>query len=143
MIFLYLIVVISFFITIVDIIIRFPLQGEVIDYSDIQLIAINVLGILIQIIFFSYGLFRAIKGTLSPKRMGVVIVAYFGAMCITGSENIARYTTWQMVIIGVVLIVPNLLGAIASFFYFIRYNNSKIFLGGMILTNLRLFLLSY
>lgn len=49
MIALYAFVVISFFITIVDIIIRFPLQSEMIDYNDIQAIVINVLALLIQI----------------------------------------------------------------------------------------------
>ena len=53
---LYAFVVISFFITIVDIIIRFPLQSEMIDYNDIQAIVINVLALLIQIVFFAYGL---------------------------------------------------------------------------------------
>ena len=86
MIALYAFIVFSFLITIIDMIIRFPLQSQAVDYSDIQLIVINILGIIIQIVFFTYGLYQAVKGTLSPKRMGVVIVAYFGAMCITGSE---------------------------------------------------------
>ena len=70
MIALYAFVVISFFITIVDIIIRFPLQSEMIDYNDIQAIVINVLALLIQIVFFAYGFVNAIRGMLSPKRMG-------------------------------------------------------------------------
>ena len=72
------------------------------------------------------GLYQAVKGTLSPKRMGVVIVAYFGAMCITGSENIIRYATWQLVCVGIALIIPSIIGAIASFYYFIRCKNDKI-----------------
>ena len=87
---------------------------------------INILGIIIQIVFFTYGLYQAVKGTLSPKRMGVVIVAYFGAMCITGSENIIRYATWQLVCVGIALIIPSIIGAIASFCYFIRCKNGKI-----------------
>lgn len=87
---------------------------------------INILGIIIQIVFFTYGLYQAVKGTLSPKRMGVVIVAYFGAMCITGSENIIRYATWQLVCVGITLIIPSIIGAIASFCYFIRCKNDKI-----------------
>lgn len=126
MIALYAFVVFSFLITIVDIIIRFPIQSEALDYSDVQLIVINILGIVIQIVFFAYGLFHAIKGTLSPKRMGAVIVAYFGAMCITSSNNVARYTIWQLVSVGIVLMLPNIIGAIASFFYFIRCKNNKV-----------------
>lgn len=126
MIALYAFIVFSFLITIIDMIIRFPLQSQTVGYSDIQLIVINILGIIIQIVFFTYGLYQAVKGTLSPKRMGVVIVAYFGAMCITGSENIIRYATWQLVCVGIALIIPSIIGAIASFCYFIRCKNDKI-----------------
>lgn len=126
MIALYAFIVFSFLITIIDMIIRFPLQSQAVGYSDIQLIVINILGIIIQIVFFTYGLYQAVKGTLSPKRMGGVIVAYFGAMCITGSENSIRYATWQLVCVGIALIIPSIIGAIASFCYFIRCKNDKI-----------------
>ena len=69
MIALYAFIVFSFTVTVVDIIIRFPLQSGAIDYSDIQVIAINVLGLILQIAFFVYGLIHAIRGTLSPKIM--------------------------------------------------------------------------
>jgi len=46
---LYAFIVFSFAVTVVDIIIRFPLQSETIDYSDIQVIVINALGLFIQI----------------------------------------------------------------------------------------------
>ncbi len=128
MIALYAFIVISFSITVIDIIIRFPLLSEAIDYSDVQLIIVNVSGIFIPIVFFTYGLVHAIRGTLLPKKMGIVIIAYFGAMCIIGSENASRYTTWQLVLAGILLIIPNLIGAVASFFLFIRGNNNKIYL---------------
>ena len=127
MIALYAFIVISFFITVLDIIIRFPLQSETIDYSDIQVIVLNILGLVIPIVFFTYGLMQAIRGTLSPKRMGTVIIAYFGAMCIMWSENVSMYATWQIVIVDILWCIPNLLGAVASFFYFVRGNNHKIF----------------
>ena len=136
MIALYAFVVISFFITIVDIIIRFPLQSEAIDYSDIQIIVINVLGLIIQIVFFTYGLFQVIRGTLSPKRIGAVNLAYFGAMCISDSEIIIRHEHMQLIIIGVVLLIPYICGAVASFFYFIRANNNKIYSGLIYLTSI-------
>ena len=85
MIALYAFVIISFFITIVDIIIRFPLQSEMIDYKDIQAIVINVLALLIQIVSFAYGFVNAIRGMLSPKRMGAVITAFFAAA--SSSDN--------------------------------------------------------
>lgn len=55
MIALYAFIVFSFLITIIDMIIRFPLQSQAVGYSDIQLIVINILGIIIQIVFFTYG----------------------------------------------------------------------------------------
>ena len=51
MIALYAFIVFSFTVTVVDIIIRFPLQSGAIDYSDIQVIAINVLGLIHCICF--------------------------------------------------------------------------------------------
>lgn len=125
MIALYAFIVFSFLITVVDIIIRFPLQSGAIDYSDIQVIVINVLGLILQIAFFVYGLIHAIRGTLSPIRMGIVIAAYFIAMCITGSDNISRGATWQLISLAVMLIIPNMVGAIASFLYFVSAKNNK------------------
>ena len=43
MIALYAFIVFSFLITIIDMIIRFPLQSQAVGYSDIQLIVINIL----------------------------------------------------------------------------------------------------
>lgn len=125
MIALYAFVVISFFITIVDIIIRFPLQSEMIDYNDIQAIVINVLALLIQIVFFAYGFVNAIRGMLSPKRMGAVIVAFFAATCITG--NMVINSNVQIVLWWIVLIIPNIVGAVATFAYFVLGKKSKIY----------------
>ena len=125
MIALYAFVVISFFITIVDIIIRFPLQSEMIDYNDIQAIVINVLALLIQIFFFAYGFVNAIRGMLSPKRMGAVIVAFFAETCITG--NMVINSNVQIVLWWIVLIIPNIVGAVATFAYFVLGKKSKIY----------------
>ena len=125
MIALYAFVIISFFITIVDIIIRFPLQSEMIDYNDIQAIVINVLALLIQIFFFEYGFVNAIRGMLSPKRMGAVIVAFFAATCITG--NVVINSNVQIVLWWIVLIIPNIVGAVATFAYFVSGKKSKIY----------------
>ena len=125
MIALYAFVIISFFITIVDIIIRFPLQSEMIDYNDIQAIVINVLALLIQIVSFAYGFVNAIRGMLSPKRMGAVITAFFAATCITG--NVVINSNVQIVLWWIVLIIPNIVGAVATFAYFVLGKKSKIY----------------
>lgn len=127
MIALYASVVISFFITIVDITIRFPLQSEAIDYSDIQAVVTNVLALLIQIVFFAYGLVNAIRGILSPKRMGVVIVAFFAATCFTRIGNMALYSNRQIILAWIYFIIPNIVGAVAAFFYFVLDKKGKIY----------------
>lgn len=127
MIALYAFVIISLFITIVDIIIRFPLQSEMIDYNDIQAIVINVLALLIQIVSFAYGFVNAIRGMLSPKRMGAVITAFFAATCITGTGNMVIYSNVQIVLWWIVLIIPNIVGAVATFAYFVLGKKSKIY----------------
>lgn len=126
MITLYAFIVFSFVATIVDIVIRFPLQSEAVDYSDILVIAINVLSLVIQIVFFAYGLVNAIRGTLSPKRMGIVTAVYFVSMCITDADNISRGVTWQMILFAIILIISSMLGAVASFLYFISGKNNKV-----------------
>ena len=115
MIALYAFIVLSYGTSIMDIFIRFPLQSDAIGYSDIYLIGINVLGLLIQIVFFTYGFWQAIKGTLSPKRMGAVIVAYFGAICLSSSVNLAGCTRWQILLVIILLLIPRILGAVAAF----------------------------
>ena len=129
MIVLYAFVLASFLIAIIDIVIRFPLASPAVDYSDMQVIIINILGLLIQIVTFSYGLFQAVRGTLSPKRMGAVIVAYFGATCITCSENLSRFGAdlmIQMVVLAITMILPSIIGAIATFMFFLRNNNKRL-----------------
>lgn len=124
MIALYASIVFSFMVTAVDIIIRFPLQSGAGDYSDV-VILINVLALIFQIVFFVYGLVHAIRGTLSSIRMGIVIAVFFIAMCITGSDRALRGVSWQLISLAVILIVPDVLGAVASFLYFIRVKNNK------------------
>ncbi len=75
----------SFLLTVADIIMRFPMTSTSINYSDIQLIAVNLLGLLIQIIVFAYGFVLALQGTLTPKKTGISIALYFASLCLTNS----------------------------------------------------------
>ncbi len=125
MIVLYACIVFSLVATIIDIIIRFPLQSEYIDYSDIELIVINVLGLAIQTIFFVYGFVHILKGSLSPKRMGIVIAVFFAAMCITNSTHIPEVATWQQLILAIIFIIPSVIGAVTSVLFFICKKNHK------------------
>lgn len=127
MIALYSFVAISSIITAADIILRFPFGSEAIDYSDMQLIVIHVLGLICQAALFSFGLFQAVKGTLSSKRMGFVIAAYFCVICITSTGNYSKLTTWQLAVVEAAQIFPYVLGAIATIFYYLCNNNNKLF----------------
>ena len=71
---------------------------------------------LMQDLLYEYAVHKLRKN--KPKPQGVDEI--------TGFENIIRYATWQLVGVGIALIIPSIIGAIASFFYFIRCKNDKI-----------------
>ena len=139
MIVLYSFVVLSFMVTVVDILIGLQ-ASEAAKYSDIHVIAIWILALAIQIAAFLYGLFHAVKGTLAPKRMGAVIAAYYAAICITNVYSLLGFTgplRWQMVVSGAIsMIIPNIVGAIASYFYFIRYNKHALCINLIVITSI-------
>ena len=57
----------SFLLTVVDVILRFPISSNAVDYSDIQVIVVNVLGLLTQSVVFIYGFIMALKDNLTPS----------------------------------------------------------------------------
>lgn len=124
---LYAFIVFSFAITMVDIIFRFPMNSEAVDFSDIQLIIINILGLMIQIGVFTYGFIMTLKGKLSPKRTGAVLVGYFASLCLTESYRISiiNYDRWQFVVLWFMMTLPNVLGVVATYQYFINNKLKK------------------
>jgi hypothetical protein len=126
MIALYAFIACSYAVTVVDILIRFPLNSDAIDFSDIQVIVINLIGLTIQILIFVYGLINAMKGMLSPKRMGVVISVFFGSLCLADSNRIWGSRVWQLVYVAVMLMIPSIMGAVAAYLYFIRARVERI-----------------
>ena len=129
MIALYAFIVFSFIVTIVDIVIRFPLKSEVVGFSNIQVIVMNLTGLVVQIVIFIYGLINALKGMLSPKRMGAVISLFFASNCLTDSSRVFGNLTWQLVFISVMCVIPSIIGAIAAFMYFVKVRAEKIYAG--------------
>lgn len=127
MISLYAFIVISYFLTIIDIILRFPIQSEVIEYADIQLLVVGILGLLIQIGLFVYGLINAIRGTLSPKRMGIVIGSYFLAMCLFAQEYLVYVSNLRILLQLILIIAPRFIGAATAFILFNIGKNKKIY----------------
>ena len=110
-------------ITIANILLRFPLQSEAVDYSDIQMIIVNVLGMLLAMAF---GLAYAVQGTLSPKKTGMIITVYFGTMCLTGSEHLAGCTNGQLALAVISFLIPNAIGAVAAFLFFVHGKKDRI-----------------
>ena len=100
-------------------------SGEIED--GIQLLIINIMGLLIQIASFSFGLFNSIRETLSPKRTGIVIVAYFVAMCMTSMEMMTEGDRYFRFAIIMRLLIPYILGTVSSYLYFMRNKNSIVF----------------
>lgn len=117
---------VSLLITVADILLRFPLQSEAIDYSDIQMIIVNVLGMLTRLLAMAFGLAYAVQGTLSPKKTGIIITAYFGTMCLTGSEYLAGCTNGQLALAVISFLIPNAMGAVAAFLFFVHGKKDRI-----------------
>ena len=99
-------------------------------------VIIHAAVVILEIFCFAFGLVNAIKGSLSPKRMGAVIGAYFAANCITGAESIIRSfppqsIAWSLnngdflkvLFMITLMMLPGIVGATGTFFYFIRKNN--------------------
>ena len=138
MILLYAFVVLSYLITVFDIVLRLTLVPDnAMNSSSIYLLVIQVLGLSISIVAFLYGLVNAVRGSLSPKRMGAVLVAYFVACIITDTNHMMPLKAWQyFAAMGVSVVMPNLFAGIAAFFYFIRVDNRKIWICLIALTSI-------
>lgn len=108
----------SFLLTVVDIMLRFPVSSEAIGYSDIQVIVVNVLGLLTQSIIFIYGFIMALKDSLTPRKTGMIIAVYFVSLCLTVSWRISYIGAWKNIIADLIQIAPSLLGAVAAYHFF-------------------------
>ena len=138
MIALYAIVVLSMMIPIFDHLLRIPGTKEplfgLINYPNVY---ISLTAAAIKIFCFVFGLVNALKGMFSPKRMGAVIVGNYIAMCISAFTVLPvmagmrlfslqsirglflRGIGWQTIGALMVLLLPNVIGAVAAFCYFL------------------------
>ncbi len=136
MIVLYAAVVFSYLISAVGIAVRmFALEA-------FQLIPVQVIfqfaGTGVSIVAFIYGLICAVRGTLSPKRMGAVLMAYFLSSFIIDADgafksfflsgaSLMSFRAWKIIaLIAITYFVPMVLGSVAVFFFFVRSQNRKI-----------------
>ena len=133
---LYAVVLLSMFIPILNgLLTHQPLVDTNMPGYDTYVI-IQVLVVILELFSFTFGLVNAIKGSLSPKRMGAVIGAYFAANCITGAESVIRVFPPEVILSDInngqafklffmimILMFPCIAGATGTFFYFIRKSN--------------------
>lgn len=102
-------------------------------------VVVTLIAFALKVFAFGYGLVNAIKGSLSPKRMGAVIGAFFTAMCITSAETLTRVFPRNILsvefkngdflnvaAIFVLLMLPGILGALATYFFFMKNSKHKI-----------------
>ena len=123
----------SFLLTVVDTIMRFPMASTSINYSDIQLIAVNLLGLLIQITVFAYGFVLALQGTLTPKKIGISIALYFVSLCLTNSYRMTYFGFgWKNMAAALLLFAPCLLGAAAAYQYFYTAKTKSVWYWSLI-----------
>ena len=135
MIVLYAAVVFSYLIAGVGVVVR------VLASESFQLVPFQIcqfIGITVSIAAFIYGLICVVSGTLSPKRMGAVLIAYFLASFITDVDKIiegivlnesspSTLRTWMAItIMAIAFVLPMVWGAMSAFFFFIRNQNRKI-----------------
>ena len=135
MIVLYAAVVFSYLIAGVGVVVR------VLASESFQLVPLQIcqfIGITVSIAAFIYGLICVVSGTLSPKRMGAVLIAYFLASFITDVDKIiegivlnegspSTLRTWMAIaFMTIVFVLPMVWGALSAFFFFIRSQNRKI-----------------
>lgn len=130
MIALYAAVVLSMMVPVFDQLIRITGTDNpifsLLRFPNEQLLMITTV---IKIICFIFGLVNALRGMFSPKRMGVVIVGDFIAMSISAFRCWPFLTSWhelflggigwQTIVVILIPLIPNLIGAVAACCYFL------------------------
>lgn len=111
------------------------------DFSEIGTASSIVTLVIFAFKLFSfiYGLVNAIRGTLSPKRMGAVIGAFFTAMVISGAVTIYTVFPFRVfspdtdngnmmpaLVLFVIELFPGIAGIIGTYFYFIKNKNHSV-----------------
>ena len=136
MIVLYAIVVITLIIPIIDQLLKMPTRENPMDsLRFIPIIYSSVTATVLEIACFIFGLINAIRGMLSPKRMGAVIVGYFISMCLMAvkiypmplslQEFFDSGIFWESIFMVVIYLLPNIIGAVAVFVYFLLGKTQK------------------
>ncbi len=137
MIALYAVVVLTLIIPIIDQLLKMPTKENPMDaLLFIPRIYSSLTATILEIACFVFGLVNAIKGSLSPKRMGAVTVGYFISMCmlitrifpdgLTIREFINTTIFWDTMFMFAISVLPNIIGAAAVLVYFLLGKTHKV-----------------
>ena len=111
-------IVISYLISVVEILIRIPSTAGQISASDVCVIGSNVASDLIGIVAFVAGFVWVLKGVFSPQKAGALMMAFFASICIKGLAIFTADTTvinWAVAIIPTVVCVIGFLASYCCF----------------------------
>lgn len=97
---------------------------EVSSTQDIFITLTNTLCRLIPAVGFFIGLVLSLKGTLTPKRTGLIIAAYFAASALMDGAKITVASSDAGFVVAV-LTMMNVVGMFAAFRYFSRNTESQ------------------
>ena len=119
--------------------------GEI-SSADFVIVSIHatIFDQVVLMLIFSYGLFLTIRDSLTPKKIGIILIAFFSVILfqacrtlfinwgniaeeykILAEENSISYSVRMVLEVYVLHIVLGIIGVLASYFCFIREENRK------------------
>lgn len=78
-----------------------------------------------EIILFAYGAFMTIRGKMNAKRAGNVTIGFY----LLEAVQVAGFFMYGKFFVPVLIMIPYILGAAASFFFYRKQENKAIFKG--------------
>lgn len=76
-----------------------------------------------EIIVFVYGFLMTLQGKMNSRRTGYVTVAFF----LFEAVRVAGFLAYGVIAVSLLIMIPYIIGAIASFFFYIRKKNELIY----------------
>ena len=110
-------IVISYIISAVGVLIRIPLMPSV-SASDVWVLGSNAVSELLGIAAFVAGFISILKGEFSPKKVGVVMMAFFVLTCIKGLAIFTAGVVAANWFVAVIPVIIGVIGFVASYMYF-------------------------
>ena len=104
--------------------------GVIVDDHEVILTAVPQISYVLQMFVIMFGLIQAIKGTLSPKRIGATIIAFLAAETLAETviyvSQYVRFAENLKLTLFILKIIPGIIIAVSAFFFFIRKSKKII-----------------